>query len=618
MVQAMAVQDDGDSAYMGMHSDISQSIEKRMDHLALVPSTGTMARSFVSRAYSEARRRRKKPIFLASSSDINWIQSALVEARGGDKGREGIASVGKGVMSCLDNDERIDPGDMINHCFRKGTINSCPFQSGFDLNVYREIRKSGGALLDDMGDELKESGMCPARTALDLVVEAEAVVAHYSFLFTEDWKGVMELLERDGSGCLLIVHDPSSLVEFLEKRFTYSFSIEDLSKENWILENLEEEEQEGLILLLELLQNLATKTDPKKQVERRLLIENYRSRAMEKHLPQLTSITSALKRTLENGGPTSITVRRNIKDLYMFVKLWMGQYTGVSRARREDEDNDRLEVSLVDLSVIAQPVLQSFSSVIMLGDTLYPHSIYAYTLGMRSERIMNRTYIDRTTMKGTHVLSLGNVDISYKHRSEASYERITESLSRICETTPGLKIAVFPSYYIQGQVMSAMAENSFPYPVVEEVRGMTRDAKAQVLNEVKTGGELLALTVQGGSIVRAVEDGSLSPETVIMVGLHIPPPSPASNQKKLHLQKKYTPNIGHIITVLMPAMTSVMRMVNTLMSTDLDRRNMVVLLDRRFQDRRVLECLPRFYDVKLLSAPKEFDGSRILNGEGIS
>jgi Rad3-related DNA helicase len=614
MVQAMAMQEDGDPARMGMHSDIAQALEKRMDLLALVPTSGSMGRSFVRSAYNEARKKRMKPIFICPSRDLSWIHSALIEARGVERGREGIAIMGRGIMSCLHNEERIDPGDMINHCFRKGTIESCPFQRDFDLGIYREIKKSGGALLDDMEDEMREKGMCPARTALDILVEADAIVAHYSLLFTEDWRGVLKMIDGGGGNSVLIIHDPSDLIDFIEKRFTYSFSEQELRPENWRIEGLTEGEQTSLDILIDLMGEMAIRTDPKKQIERRLLMENLNNRAGEEGGVALVPLMAALKRSLLDGDVADISGRRRVKDLYMFLKMWKGQYKGVSRARTENEDGDRIEVSLVDLSVISHPLISSFSSALIFGDTLYPHAIHAYTLGLKSDRMMSRTYLDGSYVKGTGVISLGNADISYKHRSEASYSRIVESLSRICETTPGSKIAIFPSYYIQEQVMESMADNIFGFTVVEEVKGMSREARSQLLREVKTGGDILALTVQGGSIVRALEDGSISPETIIMIGLHIPPPTPASNQKKLHLQKKYTPNIGHIITVLMPAMTKVMRMANTLMSADLDRRNMLVLLDRRYQDRRVLECLPRFFDIKLLSSPSEFDGARILEG----
>jgi hypothetical protein len=64
----------------------------------------------------------------------------------------------------------------------------------------------------------------------------------------------------------------------------------------------------------------------------------------------------------------------------------------------------------------------------------------------------------------------------------------------------------------------------------------------------------------------------------------------------------------------MPAITKVMKVVNGMYSDDLEKNNIVILMDRRYQDRRILECLPRFYDIKLLDGPKEFNGDKLLQG----
>ena len=600
---------------MGMKGDIIQAMDRRMSLFALLSSKGQMARSFIGWTFIEARKKRKKPIFLAPFSDISWIHSSIVDARGIDKGREGIVSIGKGVLNCMGDASYMDTSDVLNHCFKKTTIEGCPYQSGFDLETYREAKRSGGSILVDSHEEMKEKGMCPARMALDLAAEAEAVVADYSFLITEDWKSVLKFLERDGQDCVLVVHDPASFIRFLRKKFTYSLDDKDLDINNWDITGLSEDEGNGLTTLLELLSDLSHRTDPKKQIERRLLIEGFRERADRKRVTtSLVNVIGAVKGLLTEGSFGTISERKRAKELYMMMKYWLGQYTAVSRVRRESEDGDSIELSLIDLSIFTSDLLSSFSSVMLIGDTLYPHTIYSYTLGVRSEKIMNRSYIDKNTIKGTSILTMGNVDISFKHRSESSYQRIVENLSRISETTPGLKMAIFPSYFLMEQVMSAMAEVGFKYPVVEEVRGMSREEKNGLLDEIKVGGDLMALIVQGGHLARSMEIGAISPDTVVIVGLHLTPPDPTTSQMKVHLQKKYGPNVGHIISVLMPAITKVMNVVNGMVSSDMDRNNIILLMDRRYHDRRILECLPRFYNIKLLEGSSDFDGSRFLDG----
>lgn len=606
-----------DTDAMGMRSDIIQAVDRRMDLFALLSSKRQMGRRFVAWAYEEARKKRKRPVFLAPFKDIDWIHSAILEESGEDKGSSGVACIGKGSMNCVHDGSYIDPSDVLNHCFREGTIESCPGLAGFDLPTYREVKKSGGSQLSALHDVMKEKGMCPARTSMDLASESEAIVTHYSFLFTEDWKNVMEFLGLKGAQSVLIIFDPAAFISFLRKRLTYSLSTRDLERENWDLSMLGEEERKGVEIVLELLADIATRTDPKKQIGRRLLLEGFRERAEGKMLrTNLANSVASVKSVLDRSTFKTISERRRFRDLYLLLKNWMGHYSGVSRVRREDQEGDLIELQVVDLSIFTTPVISMFSSLLLFGDNLYPHSIYSYILGVRSEKVVNRTYVDNRKMGNTKVITLGNVDTSFKHRSDSSYMRIAENLSSISEMSHGLKLAIFPSYFLMERTMEAMTGMGFTHPVVEESRGMTRDDRSELVSEIKVSGDLLALTVQGGHLMRSMEEGSISPDNVILVGLHIPPPDPASNQMKVHHQKKYGTNIGHVISVLMPAITQVMRVVNGMVSEDVDRMNVVTLMDRRYQDRRILECLPRFYDLKLLNGPKEFDPGKVFPGGG--
>jgi hypothetical protein len=96
----------------------------------------------------------------------------------------------------------------------------------------------------------------------------------------------------------------------------------------------------------------------------------------------------------------------------------------------------------------------------------------------------------------------------------------------------------------------------------------------------------------------------------MIIGMHIPPPTPRSGQLKVHMQKKHGTNLGHVISVLLPALTKVMKVVNTMASSPGEGKNLVILMDRRYQDSRVIESLPRFYDIKRLSGENDYHGER--------
>jgi Rad3-related DNA helicase len=299
-----------------------------------------------------------------------------------------------------------------------------------------------------------------------------------------------------------------------------------------------------------------------------------------------------------------------VKDLYLFLKLWMKEHTSVARTVEEDRDGRSINLSLLDLQVMVRPILESFPSVILFGDTLYPQGLYTRLLGLRPEDTLNRSFITHDDMSRTSIVSFGNVETSYKYRNENTWKTIVNNIMRITSTTPGMVMAVFPSYYIQEAVMEELVQQKFDRSIIEETRGMTKDEKRRLREEVELGGDMLVMTVQGSYLMRSLHSGDIRPDTIIIVGMHIPPPTPRSGQLKVHMQKKLGTNLGHVISILLPALTKVMKVINTMAGQPGESRNLVILMDRRYQDSRVIESLPRFYEIKRLSGDKDYHGER--------
>ncbi|MFW3145816.1 MAG: helicase C-terminal domain-containing protein [Thermoplasmatota archaeon] len=599
---------------MGLSNDIAQALERRKHMLALIPLKGELPRSFISSIYKETRKARKKLILLAPMKDVPWIASVVRGEAAGTSDRNTVATFTSRDLKCHLDDSNNDTGDLLNHCVRKEKMDSCPYQSGFDLDIYREIRESGGSLLGDMTEDIKAKGMCPARLAVDLSTEAQAIVTDYSFVFSEGWDRLFQFMGRDTKDCILGICDPSALTDYLWERFTYSFDMNDLHIERWEVSGLSDEGKRSFRDVLEVLGSILENSDEKKPLERKVLVQKYRDLAASNGTSfGLGNLVEELKGSLARGRFETISGRKMVKDMYLFLKLWMKEHSSVARSVEITENGRRIVLSILDLHIMIKPILRSFPSVVLFGDTLYPQGLYTTLLGLDPEDTLNRSYISKEQMMGTRVIAMSNVDTSYNNRSELQWRNIVENLDRISATTPGTCLVVFPSYYIQEMVMESMKNTSFPTSVLLESRGMHKTEKRRILDEVKLGGNQLLLSVQGGYMARSVEDGTFKPDTIVMVGVHIPPPSPVSSQMKVHMQKRHGTNLGHLISVFLPAMTKVMRVVNSMAGEEGDRKNLVILMDRRYQDRKVLESLPRFYDIKLLSGGNDYDGGRYFN-----
>ncbi|MBN1390257.1 MAG: hypothetical protein JXA22_06415 [Candidatus Thermoplasmatota archaeon] len=598
-------------ALMGVNGDIAHALDRKKHMLALIPMSCELTRTFIGKVCSEAISRRKKLILLAPIGNVQ-IMADMVRELTDIAGLVGsIVSFTSHELRCGMDGSDNDPGDLLNHCVRRDRMDQCPYQTGFDLDIYREVKMSGGTLLGEMAGDVMKKGMCPARLALDLTTEAKIIVTDYGFVFSEGWDRLFEFMGQDPRETILAISDPPSLTEHLWDRFRYSFTDTDLLPDQWDLEGLKPESRMAVEVLLASMRELLQGWDVTKPLDRKNLIQLYRTRAQERGVTEgMGALTDDLKKLLDLGRFRRITDRKKVKDLYLFIKLWVKEHSSVARTVEEDRDQRTISLSLLDLQVMVRPILGSFPTVILFGDTLYPQELYTRLLGLRTDLTINRSYMTHEHVERTSVVSFGNVETSYKNRDSFTWKTIVDNIMRIMSTTPGMVMAVFPSYFIQENVMQELVERQFDRPIIEETRGMSREDRKRVLEELSIGGDVLVVCVQKGSLSRSLVEGGIRPDTVVMVGMHIPPPTPRSNQLKVHMQKTHGTNLGHVISVLLPALTGVMEVVNIMAEAPGEGRNLVILMDRRYQDERVLQSLPRFYDIKLLSGDNDYHGER--------
>ncbi|MGA1819588.1 MAG: hypothetical protein ACMUHU_01120 [Thermoplasmatota archaeon] len=598
-------------ALMGVNGDIAHALDRKKHMLALIPMTGELPKVFIRKVFQEAMSRRKKLIVLSPMENVNDM-TGLVSSVATSEGPGGkvVSFTSRDLMCNMDGSDT-DPGDLLNHCVRKDRMDLCEYQTGFDLDIYRDIKTSGGSLIGEMTDAIKEKGMCPARLAIDIATEARVIVSDYGFIFSEGWDRLFEFMGHDPGETILAISDPPSLTDYLWNRFRYSFSEQDLLSENWDLTGLDGSKKDAVVVLLDSMKELISTWDTSKPLERKNLIQLYRTKAVSADVKEgIQNVLEDLKGLLDIGRFGRITDRKKVKDLYLFLKLWMKEHSSVSRTVEEDRDIRMISLSLLDLQVMVRPILESFPTVVLFGDKLYPQELYTRLLGLRPEDTLNRSYITHEYLSRTSVISFANVETSYKNRDASTWRTIVQDIIKVTSSTPGMVMAVFPSYFIMDSVMQELVEHEFDRPIIEETRGMGRDERRKVLEEMDLGGDLLIMSVQKGFLSRSLVQGTIRPDTVIVVGMHIPPPTPRSNQLKVHMQKVHGTNLGHVISVLLPALTSVMEIVNSMAGAPGEGRNLVILMDRRYQDERVLQSLPRFYDIKLLSGENDYHGDR--------
>ena len=181
------------------------------------------------------------------------------------------------------------------------------------------------------------------------------------------------------------------------------------------------------------------------------------------------------------------------------------------------------------------------------------------------------------------------VTTRYSERTERMFRRLAEYVSAVYEASPpGVVLAVFPSYDLMKSVR--------PYLSAEGVVVERQDTKIEdVERAVRSLGKSLVLAVAGGKVVEGVEftrEGRSLVRAVVVVGMPYPEPDvPTKFLEDVLSIKLGSRERAWDMTFLVPAVTRVRQAAGRAIRSRGDRA-VVVVLDRRFEDRRVAELSP--------------------------
>jgi hypothetical protein len=189
-------------------------------------------------------------------------------------------------------------------------------------------------------------------------------------------------------------------------------------------------------------------------------------------------------------------------------------------------------------------------------------------------------------------------------REDDQYPVIASHLLRLAGRRGGPLMAIFPSYLYLERTLEALKEKPGPR-IVHEYKGMRKEDREGLIVEAQGMDKGIVLAVQNGLLAWAFETGAVKASSAVIVGLQFNPPSFESNQMKLFFNENFGSSTAETISRVLPAAQKAMRLVNAQMySSSKDR--LAVLMDRRYHDRRNLDALPPFWDIKFISNPERF------------
>ncbi len=598
-------------SFMGMSADVLSTIDRNRVMLALAPR-GPLTRSLLLDIVEGAIKNNLKPIILGTRNEMRWSHGIINEGVGTTLSSIRIDTK---YLFCPAANTDVGVSELSIYCGGDFVYDKCPYLKNFDLETFRRIGQDGGNTSREQTDELIEKGMCPSKYLFDSAADADIVISDFGLIFHNGWENSIEILGRRPKDTLLVILDPFSLLEHVWNEYSFNVRREELYTKDWDLPGLDDIYVKALQAVFDSLKIMMNEIDVGKQIEKSQLNVLYREALRELDLDiSLADILKGLRNILSGGGVFStVGSRKKANDLYLFLSLWRSQFSGLARMAAEDEDGFMIRVSLLDPHDVVENVLSHVGPSFFIGDSLYPHNIFAQLLGINMDDVLSRSYIDKEVLGRTHICCFTNMDTSLKNRNDEVYSRIGENLKSVINNTPGRTFVIFPSYEIMGNVLEHMDLYALEKPAVNEVRGSGKDDRLGFIEDVKNTERTAVFCVQKGSTSRALDSGELSGETTILVGMHIPPPGPASEQKKKYFRKKFetrgSSDLGYVISVWLPAIQSALGTIGNCLRRSGKEHNLIVLMDSRYRKRDIRAFFPKPYEIRTITSGSDFKGS---------
>jgi len=472
----------------------------------------------------------------------------------------------------------------------------CPYARDYGLKLVHtqlvEHLLSEGEHLDPdrIFAAARDHELCPFEISLDLLPDVDMVVCDYNYVF-DPTIGLNALL---GSGALrnavLVIDEAHNLVDRSRDYYSPTLHLDSVRKARAFLDR---RDAPAFIALRELVDTLD------KLIHDTVLdvLGEQTTATAEASLPD--DALADLRLHLD-GAMLQYFIYKRENDLWLaddpVVELFynlthfhrvllLGGDEFIHLATREPGGAEELKIFCRDASRFLGEVLDGSAGAVAMSATLEPFEFYSNLLGFDADRTDTMSLPSPFPPSTRLVLAIDEVDTTYRQR-RAHYDRIALWISRLAAPRRNV-LTLFPSYAFLEAIKDRLPPTS--HTLLVQHPGSTDATQRELLEALAGNGSHLVLAVLGGIFAEGVDypGDMLSQVMVVSPGL------PQFNVERQLLKDYYQESYGHGFSYayLIPGLTRVVQAAGRLLRSDSDR-GIIVLLGRRFQDRRYTRLLP--------------------------
>ncbi len=437
----------------------------------------------------------------------------------------------------------------------------------------------------------RSRGVCPHKAALVAGKEADIIVCDYNYVFDEIRESIFDLLDIELENAVVIVDEAHNLPDRIRSHLEESITVQILNETHQILQGY----SSSLASFIKRLSMELEKIDEdEKKIDKKFLDQRIKQ-AMKGGLSQYES-TKDILGNLEN-------VARDVLEedsaatapmyVYSFLSAW--QVEGEEVFRSFEKNPNRINVGLLDPSLLSEEVFNRISASVLMSGTMHPGEMYADLLGIRDKKI--EVYESPFPDKNRKVVSVGHLTTSYKERGVRMFQAYANSIADVANNTPGNTAVFFPSYNLMESICDRLNMVHLEKNIMMEDRNYTKREKDEMVDELKKSEDNILLAVQGGSLSEGVDYANNILSSVIIVGIPFPPPSIEVESLQKYYSKKFGEQKGYLYSRVYPALNRVLQAAGRCIRSKSDK-GFIVLMDKRFNYSRYKDSMPDDFEYK--------------------
>lgn len=434
--------------------------------------------------------------------------------------------------------------------------------------------------------ESEELHVCPYEVARLVLNIAEVIVVTYHYLFEETSRSVLiNNTQLNPGKTILILDEAHNLRDFLRTLSSWKLSLQDLNQAST--------EAEGLGL-----ENLAKSihivTERAKEVHRRSddwWIDKQRFVESITYSLGVVWLSNTSLEISGGAGITSYSIAEGSSLPLSMVRL-SSFLTNLLSSLKIDHvvltrTPDGFGLVDVDPARSFHKVAGEFYSTILISATISPSRLFLESIGLDKTTLVHRTELIQPLVRT--ILDTG-VTTRYKARNADMYSRIVGKIVSTASAIDG-GIGVFvPSYSVLEALASQLREKLGGRLLLTEQRGLKNQRANEIIEEFKSKTGSILLAVQGGRFSEGEDFQGNQMEASIVVGLAMPPPTPAMYAEYDYL-KKTKAEASYLLVSLIPALRKAFQSAGRHLRSP-DKKGLVLLLDSRFARETAIDLMP--------------------------